>query len=296
MISQETMLAQNNTDFQKDVIRDHLNNIDTKGFTVIHNCLTELDCSRGIISFYEWIRRNFNYARQHLDQDSHFQRVVNLHSVCPDLAKLFESSKVLGILDSFFNSEAVIYTSLYFEKGTQQPIHRDNPVFHTVPSNLFLGVWFALEDANEENGCLEIIPGGHKVLLNIDTSTVAKKFYSDLNDINHSDEALWMEYQRLVLEQCDKNNLTAEKVHVKAGDVVIWHPLAPHGGSEIRNIRLTRHSIVMHVIPKHISVYGCDLFFNQDRAPWKDAYQYELIQDRYMARSGSPHFQGAAYQ
>ena len=296
MISQETVLMQNNRDFRQDEIQAHLNDIDVNGFTVVPNCFTELDCARGIISFYEWIRKNFNYARQHLDKDSHFQRLVNLHSACPNLAMLFESPKILAILDSFFDSETVIYTSLYFEKGTQQPIHRDNPVFHTVPQNLFLGVWFALEDANEENGCLEIIPGGHRVLSDIDTEAIAGKFYDNLNTIEHSDDTLWVEYQKLVLEECNKNGLVIERIPVKAGDVVIWHPLAPHGGSEIRNIQLTRHSIVMHVVPKNISVYGCDLFFNNNRTPWRDPYQYELIQNRYMIHQGTTCFQGVAYQ
>ena len=38
--------------------------------------------------------------------------------------------------------------------------HQDATFLHTEPSRV-LGMWFALEDANRENGCLWGLPGGH---------------------------------------------------------------------------------------------------------------------------------------
>lgn len=39
--------------------------------------------------------------------------------------------------------------------------HQDATFLHTDPMKLF-GIWIALEDAKEENGCLYFIPGSHK--------------------------------------------------------------------------------------------------------------------------------------
>ena len=57
-----------------------------------------------------------------------------------------------------------IYTSLFFQEGTQQDLHRDAPLFCTYPENKFLGCWFALEDTNKSNGSLSVVPRGHIII------------------------------------------------------------------------------------------------------------------------------------
>lgn len=39
-------------------------------------------------------------------------------------------------------------------------IHQDASYLYTEPQKLY-GIWFALDDATEENGCLQFIPGSH---------------------------------------------------------------------------------------------------------------------------------------
>jgi hypothetical protein len=68
----------------------------------------------------------------------------------------------MSLLDFLFARSAGIYTSLLFEYGSQQPIHRDSPFFHTFPINYFFGVWFALEDIHPDSGPLIYVPGGYR--------------------------------------------------------------------------------------------------------------------------------------
>ncbi len=50
--------------------------------------------------------------------------------------------------------------------GGEVTCHQDSTFLYTEPQNI-IGLWFALEDATVENGCLWAIPGGHKLGLEI---------------------------------------------------------------------------------------------------------------------------------
>jgi phytanoyl-CoA hydroxylase len=45
--------------------------------------------------------------------------------------------------------------------GGKVTCHQDSTFLYTEPTDI-VGLWFALEDATIENGCLWAIPGGHK--------------------------------------------------------------------------------------------------------------------------------------
>jgi len=86
-----------------------------------------------------------------------------------------------------------------------------------------------------------------------------------------------MAYQRSVAAQCRSVGLASEPLCVQKGDTIIWHPQAPHGGAEIRDLTRTRYSLVMHTTPLGVPVYHQDVFFNpskqvSDRAPWQYVY------------------------
>jgi phytanoyl-CoA hydroxylase len=45
--------------------------------------------------------------------------------------------------------------------GSEKAWHQDNAYFSVSPLNQVIGVWIALDDAQVENGCMHVIPGGH---------------------------------------------------------------------------------------------------------------------------------------
>jgi hypothetical protein len=210
-----------------------------------------------------------------LDGDGLARRIVNLHLAIPELCiALASASSVVDTISSFFNSNPRIYTSLFFEGGSQQPIHRDTPYFHTNPRGAFVGVWVALEDANETNGALEVVRGGHLVG-EPDKSLIAKKYFDDFDAIPKIHDGLWNDYQQAVWQLCRLNGLAKEIVPVNAGDVIIWHPDLPHGGSSILCPGKSRKSIVFHVTPSRIPVYNINAFFNSsmelsEHSAWKE--------------------------
>jgi len=232
----------------------------------------------GIKSFFALNKHLFD---KHRDEDGHFPRIINLHAAYKKLLDVFVKNPVaLAVQDGFFGEISSVYTTLYFERGSAQPIHRDSPYFTTRPAGRYLGVWVALEDANEMNGCLQVIKGGHLVPEE-DVEAIALRNYDCLDAISASSESLWNEYQALMTQACFDRGLKVEKIPVKAGDTVIWHPRLPHGGSAIGDLKRTRHSLVLHVTPMNTAVYHQDVFFNPSKiVPEKKDWDYLPYADR----------------
>ena len=233
----------------------------------------------------ECLRRNAAIFGRHIDADGHYPRIINLHALHRPLLRLFANSPTaLAVQDAFFGDRSCIYTSLYYERGSAQPIHRDTPYFSTRPEYRYLGVWVALEDADESNGCLQVVRKGH-LIPEFDRPAIALEHHSSLAEVPANSAVLWDAYQSRVMDACTERGLVAEKIRVKAGDVIIWHPQLPHGGSAIGDISRTRHSFVMHVTPEGVPVYQQDVFFNPAKqVPDRAAWSYLKFEGRKYAK------------
>ena len=258
------------SDLSSKTVDEHLKNINEIGFTILRKT-TPLDlCDRVISSYQDYLSQDPGYSNQNINPKTGLhKRLINFHLTSNAAFNIFDKNQfLLEIIDSFWSKrETCVYTSLYFEEGTQQPIHRDAPLFCTFPENLFLGVWFALEDANTSNGALNVVPYGHH--LSHDEYSVRKKIAESLNvwdkDVPFIHNELWLKYQDWVSKDIHSKDLEVHRIDVNKGDIVIWHPMLPHGGSYIDSPGLTRHSIVMHVTPLNVQVHGSYLFFNMQR-------------------------------
>jgi phytanoyl-CoA hydroxylase len=68
-------------------------------------------------------------------------------------------------LKQFDYKRPVVCQSMYIFKppfiGGEIRAHQDASYLYADPIEM-VGFWIALEDATEENGCLQFIPGSHK--------------------------------------------------------------------------------------------------------------------------------------
>jgi phytanoyl-CoA hydroxylase len=254
-------------------IAPHVEELQKTGVTIIRQSLPVALCDEIRNGFIDFAAKNANIFRTYQDEYGHYPRIVNLHLIYKPLFELFRRNVVaLKVQDYFFEGETVLYTSLFYERGSSQAIHRDTPYFTTRPEYRYLGVWVALEDTDLENGPLTVVRRGH-LLPELDREAMARRFYPDLEAVPPSSEQLWNAYQDEVALRCQQAGLTAETLCVNKGDTIIWHPQAPHGGAEIRDFKRTRYSLVMHTTPLGVPVYHHNVFFNpsrpvSDKAPW----------------------------
>lgn len=126
----------------------------------------------------------------------------------------------------------LLLQSMYIFKqphiGGEVGCHQDSTFLFTEPPDI-VGLWFALEDATLENGCLWAIRGGHRLGLKQRWRRGPDGMYFE----NLNDEP-WPE-DRL------------EPLEVKQGSVIILDGLLPH--KSLRNDSAkSRHAYTLHLI------------------------------------------------
>lgn len=266
------------------LVKKHALNVVLKGYTVIPAAFPASRCAEVIADFRAFERANEAIFAANRDARGHYPRIVNLHTALPSLAHLFtDNLTTLAVQDLLFGSPTALYTSLFYETGSQQPLHRDTPVFSTRPEYMYFGTTVYLEAAGAENGCLEVMEFGH-LMRELDREAMARARYGSLDAMPDMDDNIWNEYQGQVTENGRGRGLTVRALHVNAGDTVIWHPQLPHGGSPIRDPSRTRFSLVIHVTPEGVPVYHQKAFFNPtEKLPEVAPWPYKSLRGRRVA-------------
>lgn len=113
--------------------------------------------------------------------------------------------------------------------GGEVNCHQDSTFLHTAPLTC-TGFWFALEDADETNGGLYGVPGGHK-------GPLRSRFHYD--------------GEALVMETLDETPFEDEASHAPLvapkGSLVILHGTVPHKSAPNRSPR-SRHAYAVHMV------------------------------------------------
>ena len=126
----------------------------------------------------------------------------------------------------------LLLQSMYIFKqpriGGEVGFHQDSTFLYTEPQNI-VGLWFALEDATLENGCLWAIPGGHRLGLKQRWRRGADGMYFE----TYNSEP-WPEDQLVSLE-------------VTKGSLILLHGLLPHKSLANRSSK-SRHAYTLHLI------------------------------------------------
>jgi phytanoyl-CoA hydroxylase len=144
----------------------------------------------------------------------------------PDLA---EVARRVGFIDP------LILQSMYIFKppniGGEVVCHQDSTYLYTEPESC-VGFWFALEDATLENGCMQFIPGGHKLPLK-------QRNYRGADG-------------KLVTETLDDSPWPEDSKRpaaAPAGTLVVFDGRAPHLSAANRSSK-SRHAYTLHVIDR----------------------------------------------
>jgi len=96
-----------------------------------------------------------------------FRKLHGYSQEHPALAALVEHPRIGGLMASFIGQEVVMKADMALSKppliGSEKPWHQDNAYFDWLPLELVGTAWIALDDATVENGCMHVLPGGHKL-------------------------------------------------------------------------------------------------------------------------------------
>lgn len=156
-----------------------------------------------------------------------------LHDLDPVFDRFSRTPEIEELVTELGIRRPLLLQSMYIFKqpkiGGEVTCHQDATFLYTEPLRL-VGLWFALEDATIENGCLWVIPGGHK--LGLKSRFVRAEGGGTRFDA--FDKTLWPEEKLRPLE-------------VKKGTLIVLHGLLPHFSRENTSPK-SRHAYTLHAI------------------------------------------------
>jgi len=98
----------------------------------------------------------------------------------------------LELAEALLGMPAIAQGVEYFNKpagiGKQTPPHQDGYYFTLVPSEA-LTLWFALDEVDEENGCVRYVPGSHKKGMRLHNLSNVLGFSQGIADWSPQDQA-----------------------------------------------------------------------------------------------------------
>src|SRR2546423_5063214 len=156
-----------------------------------------------------------------------------LHDLDPVFARFSRAQVLKQLVASLDIKQPLLVQSMYIFKqpgiGGEVTCHQDSAFLYTEPTSI-TGLWFALEDATQENGCLWAIPGGHR--LGLKSRFVRAQGGGTRFDV--FDETPWPVEQLVPLE-------------VKTGALILLDGLLPHMSRANRSPH-SRHAYTLHVM------------------------------------------------
>ncbi|GMR47324.1 hypothetical protein PMAYCL1PPCAC_17519, partial [Pristionchus mayeri] len=160
-----------------------------------------------------------------------------LHWLNPVFKKYSFHQKLKEIMRTLDFEVPQIVQSMYIFKqpriGGLVNEHIDATFLRANPIGNLVGLWIALDDATEENGCLHFVPGSHKT---------TKADYSFVRTYNK--EGPLVEFRG---PKPDYTGLPFVPVPVKKGSLVLIHGLCVHK-SDSNTSDKTRHAYTMHIL------------------------------------------------
>ncbi|HET7504019.1 MAG TPA: phytanoyl-CoA dioxygenase family protein [Kofleriaceae bacterium] len=156
-----------------------------------------------------------------------------LHDLDPVFARVSRAPRLAGLVAELGVAHPLLLQSMYICKpphiGGEVTAHQDHTFLWTDPPSV-MGLWFALEDATVDNGCLWARPGGH-------AEPPHRRF--------HRTPAGGTAFEIL-----DPRELPTEgmvPLEAPRGTCIVLHGLLPHRSSANRSDR-SRHAYSLHVI------------------------------------------------
>ena len=156
-----------------------------------------------------------------------------LHDLDPVFQKFSRSEKLKQLATAIGFEDSLLLQSMYIFKqpniGGEVTCHQDSTFLYTEPIDI-VGLWFALEDATTENGCLWAIPGGQRAGL----------------------KSRWVRAPegKKKKEKKDKTPKPEDQLvplEVSKGSLILLNGLLPHRSFENRSSR-SRQAYTLHLI------------------------------------------------
>jgi ectoine hydroxylase-related dioxygenase (phytanoyl-CoA dioxygenase family) len=137
------------------------------------------------------------------------------------------------LLTAFMGGEPVAAQSMFYFKpagARGQDLHQDNFYLRVAPDTCY-AAWLAIDDADEENGGMVVVPGSHELPVLCPSRSDKTQFFTD-----HHVEV--------------PDGLQVEPVRLKAGDMLFFNGSVIHGSYPNRSADRFRRAFICHYVPR----------------------------------------------
>lgn len=164
------------------------------------------------------------------DSSEEMLQIMEMWRLDEEYRKLLYHQPLLDIVEGLIGSEIQLFHDQALYKpafhGGEVYWHQDNAYWQCIPPNL-VSIWIALDDADEENGCMNVIPGSH------------------LEGLTSHGRAKSEKGELAALLEVDVDVDRAVAVPVKAGHAMLHHCMTLHQTNPNRSER-DRRAMVIH--------------------------------------------------
>ena len=136
----------------------------------------------------------------------------------------------VAMTDILGSEPYAVQTMIYFKPPTArgQALHQDQYYLRVEPGTC-VAAWLALDDCDEENGCLQVVPGSHQLPV---LCTVPADPAQSFTDVTVP----------------VPDGMRAEPVHMRAGDVLFFNGQLIHGSYPNSSTNRFRRSLIGHYV------------------------------------------------
>jgi hypothetical protein len=159
---------------------------------------------------------------------------------------LFEP-RMSRLVSLLLGAPAEPFQTIVGHKSSRQLEHSDSIHMSTYPLGYLAANWIAYEDAHPDAGPLVYYPGSHRLpyLLSEELGIPAETDYASYHRL----------YEPAVQDLIRTQGLSPRYFLPKKGDVLIWHANLLHGGSPVKDPKLTRKALVCHFFARGAVCY-----------------------------------------
>lgn len=156
------------------------------------------------------------------------------HSVGPLAMRYMLDARIAPVLRDLLGEEAVAVQSMFYFKPPHargQELHQDNFYLRVKPGTC-MAAWLAVDDADEENGGMKVVPGSHT--LDIACPGKADLAHSFTGDYVPAPEGM-----------------ASIPITLQAGDMLFFNGSLIHGSYPNRSETRFRRAFICHYAPRN---------------------------------------------
>ncbi len=156
------------------------------------------------------------------------------HPVGPVAMRYLLDERIAPVLHDLFGEEAVAVQSMFYFKPPQargQELHQDNFYLRVKPGTC-MAAWLAVDDADEENGGMKVVPGSHRLeIVCPEKADLTQSFTGDY--------------------VAAPEGMEAAPITLRAGDMLFFNGSLIHGSYPNRSPDRFRRAFICHYAPRY---------------------------------------------